>query len=60
MLVLSRKLNQKILIGDDIEILITEIKPGKVKIGVIAPTEVNIVRDELKDSPEEATQPQVA
>ncbi|QDT94802.1 carbon storage regulator [Gimesia aquarii] len=60
MLVLSRKVNQKILIGENIEILVTELKPGKVKIGIVAPSEVPIVREELKESTEEAPQPQVA
>lgn len=47
MLVLSRKYDEAILIGDDIEVVIVEILPGKVRIGIKAPENINIVRKEL-------------
>jgi carbon storage regulator CsrA len=47
MLVLSRKTDEKIVIGDDIEITVTQIQNGKVRIGVQAPKEVRILRGEL-------------
>lgn len=47
MLVLSRKVGQILHIGDDIHITITEVCGDKVKIGIDAPRNVNIVRDEL-------------
>ena len=47
MLVLSRKLNQRILIGNDIAIMIVEIRAGVVRIGIDAPKMVKIVRAEL-------------
>ena len=50
MLVLSRKQNQKIRIGNDIIITIVNISDGSVKIGIDAPTSVKILRDELYES----------
>lgn len=47
MLVLSRKINETIKIGNDIEIRILEIKGDTVRIGVDAPKEVDILRGEL-------------
>ncbi len=50
MLVLSRKLNQKIRIGKDIVITIVNISESSVKIGIDAPASVKILRDELYES----------
>ncbi|PKK92000.1 MAG: carbon storage regulator [Candidatus Wallbacteria bacterium HGW-Wallbacteria-1] len=47
MLVLTRKLNQSIMVGDEIEIKIIEIKHGQVKIGVTAPRNVKVHRSEV-------------
>jgi len=47
MLVLSRKKNQSIMIGTEIEILITDISDDKVRIGIRAPKHMNIFRKEL-------------
>ncbi|MCD6216899.1 carbon storage regulator CsrA [bacterium] len=55
MLVLSRKINEKILIGGNIEITIVEIKGDIVKIGINAPKEVSILRGELLTEVEQAT-----
>lgn len=49
MLVLSRRDNQKIFIGDDITITLVEVKGGRVRIGIDAPREVLIRRAELLD-----------
>lgn len=47
MLVLARKKDQSILIGDDIEIVIVDIGDDKVKIGVRAPKTMKVFRKEL-------------
>lgn len=47
MLVLSRKLNQSIQIGDDIEVKIISIEGDQVKIGIEAPKHIDIHRKEV-------------
>ena len=47
MLALSRKINESIMLGNDIEVSILEIKGDQVKIGITAPKEVPIYRKEV-------------
>ena len=47
MLVLSRKPGERILIGDDVTVTIVRIGPNTVRLGIEAPREMNIVREEL-------------
>ncbi len=47
MLVLSRKPGERILIGDNIAVTIVRIGPNNVRVGIEAPRETNIVREEL-------------
>ncbi len=47
MLVLSRKVGERILLGEDIVISVVRIGPNTVKIGIDAPKDMNIVREEL-------------
>lgn len=48
-LVLDRRLNERIFIGSDIILTVTRIQPDKVKIGITAPRETQIWREELLD-----------
>ncbi|MFA6193128.1 MAG: carbon storage regulator CsrA [Sulfurimonas sp.] len=47
MLVLARKIEESIIIGDDIVIKVISIEKGVVKLGIEAPKSVSIVRSEL-------------
>lgn len=47
MLTLARKVNESIMIGNDIEITVLEIKGDQIKLGVKAPKSVPIYRKEL-------------
>lgn len=47
MLALARKINQSIMIGNDIEITLLEIKGDQVKLGITAPKSVPIYRKEI-------------
>lgn len=50
MLVLTRHLHERILIGDNIIVEVTAINPGTVRIGIEAPLEVPIHRQEVRDA----------
>ncbi len=47
MLVLSRKLGEKIYIGDNVCITVVDIDRGKIRLGIEAPRDVPIYREEL-------------
>ncbi|MGL5722138.1 MAG: carbon storage regulator CsrA [Brevinema sp.] len=47
MLILSRKENESIIINGEIEIKIVSIKPDQIKIGIVAPKEVKVYRQEI-------------
>ena len=47
MLVITRKKGESVLIGDDIEISISKIEDGSVKLAIKAPKEMTILRKEL-------------
>jgi carbon storage regulator len=49
MLVLSRKLDESIMIGDSVVVKVLSIQEGQVKIGIDAPKEVRILRGEIYD-----------
>lgn len=50
MLVIKRKVSESILIGDDIEIIISEISQDKVNIAINAPEDIKITRKELAET----------
>ena len=54
MLALSRKINESIMIGHDIEITVLEIKGEQVKLGINAPKNIAIYRKEIYMQIEEA------
>lgn len=52
MLVLTRKMGERIMIGDGIVITVLQIGPNKVRIGIDAPAGVTILREELLPPPQ--------
>jgi carbon storage regulator len=57
MLVLSRKVGERILIGDKIAVTVVRVGPGIVRLGVEAPHELAIIREELKTEERSPDQP---
>ena len=55
MLVLSRKKHESIRIGEDIEIKVLDVRGGRVRLGIVAPVEVSVVRHELLADEEHST-----
>jgi len=53
-LILTRKTDEAIVISDDITITVLEISGERVKLGIVAPKEITILRMELRDQVREA------
>ncbi len=47
MLVLSRKLGESLVIADNVVVTVLEVRGDRVKLGIAAPVEIPVVRDEL-------------
>lgn len=50
MLILSRKINESIIIGDNIEFSVVDIKGDQVKLGIIAPKNIKVFRKEVYEA----------
>lgn len=57
MLVLARKVGEKILIGDNISVTVVRIAPGVVRIGIEAPGEMPVIREEIQGQVRQADFP---
>jgi len=53
MLILSRRVNEKIVIGDDIVVSVVEVRGDQVKLGIDAPRNVKVFRQEVFDAIQE-------
>lgn len=51
MLVLTRKVGERILIGESMVVTVVAAKKGQIRIGIVAPPEVRIMREELLELP---------
>jgi carbon storage regulator CsrA len=60
MLVLSRKSNESIVIGDNIRITIASVRGRYVRVGIEAPPAVKILREEICTDPETVPRPEGA
>ena len=47
MLILTRRVQESLMIGDDIEVKVLGVKGGQLRIGIEAPKEKNVVREEI-------------
>ena len=50
MLILSRQKDESIVIGDNVEIIIVDVRGDKVRLGITAPKEVTVHRKEIYDA----------
>lgn len=57
MLVLARKTSETICVGDSVRITVVQIRPGRVRLGIEAPSSVRIRREEIVADVEAITDP---
>lgn len=50
MLVLSRQRDESIMIGDNVQVTIVDIRGDKVRLGIVAPAEISVHRKEVYDA----------
>ena len=55
MLILTRRPGEKILVGDDIEVIIINEKNGQIRVGINAPRDMLVLRAELEKRSEKQT-----
>ena len=51
MCILTRRIGESLMIGDDTQVAVLGVKGNQVRIGITAPQGVNVVREELLDDP---------
>lgn len=56
MLVLSRKQNERIRVGDSVVVTVVRVSGDKVRIGIEAPPNVRVLRDELDDDSDDVVE----
>lgn len=49
-MVLSRKKNESIVINDEITVTVVEIRGDKIRLGIVAPKEVSVHRQEIQEA----------
>lgn len=54
MLIIARRKGQRVVIGPDIEVVVTEVSRAGIKLGIVAPPHTTILRGELHDAVEAA------
>lgn len=59
MLVLSRKLNEEILIDGGIRVKVLEINANRIRLGIVAPPQVTVLRDEVARQRQQQTKPPI-
>lgn len=47
MLILTRRIGETLMVGDTIEVRVLAVKGNQVRIGIVAPPEVSVMREEL-------------
>lgn len=60
MLVLSRKVGERLLIGENVVVQLIRIKGNQVQLGITAPTEMRVWREEIYPGPEAPPKEEVA
>jgi len=50
MLIIARRKGQRVVIGPDIEVMVTEVSKTTVKLGIVAPASLSILRGEIRDA----------
>lgn len=60
MLVLSRQKDESIIIGDDVEITIVDVRGDKVRLGITAPRSISVHRKEIYDAIQKEKNKQIA
>jgi len=53
-LIVARRKGQRIKIGENIEVVVTEVSRGEVRLGIVAPKTVSVVREEMQRAVEDA------